>query len=212
MSMQGGSGAHALAKALRPTTNRLSAADARLLEESLRFGATKLFAADLEAAERVGDLQHAPSTSAPVLHAGSDAAQKAKVEPMETAAATGSPDAAVALTTEPNKASAKAGANPTGVKTGAKGGSETQSLEGPEGGDDPVEQPVGSGKEGVVLPLHAQTFHPQTVAVCRGKKAVSRLSLAVADRFFVCNNSCTGIKLSLHYCMFIPHIALRSVE
>lgn len=43
---QGGSGANALSKALRPSTHRLSAADARLLEESLRFGVSSLFAAD----------------------------------------------------------------------------------------------------------------------------------------------------------------------
>lgn len=45
-AMQGGSGAGALSKALRPTTHRLSAADARLLEESLRFGVNHLFAGD----------------------------------------------------------------------------------------------------------------------------------------------------------------------
>ena len=44
--VQGGSGANALSKALRPTTHRLSAADARLLEESLRFGVNRLFAGD----------------------------------------------------------------------------------------------------------------------------------------------------------------------
>lgn len=50
--VQGGSGAPALQKALRPTTHRLSAADARLLEESLRFGVTRLFAADLDSVQR----------------------------------------------------------------------------------------------------------------------------------------------------------------
>lgn len=50
--LQGGSGAPALQKALRPTTHRLSAADARLLEESLRFGVTRLFSADLDTVQR----------------------------------------------------------------------------------------------------------------------------------------------------------------
>jgi hypothetical protein len=46
LATQGGNGANALSKALRPSTHRLSAADARLLEESLRFGVSSLFAAD----------------------------------------------------------------------------------------------------------------------------------------------------------------------
>lgn len=50
--LQGGGGAPALQKALRPTTHRLSAADARLLEESLRFGVTRLFCADLDTVQR----------------------------------------------------------------------------------------------------------------------------------------------------------------
>lgn len=50
--LQGGGGAPALQKALRPTTHRLSAADARLLEESLRFGVTRLFTSDLDSVQR----------------------------------------------------------------------------------------------------------------------------------------------------------------
>ena len=148
MVVQGGSGAHALAKALRPTTHRLSAADARLLEESLRFGATKLFSADLEAAERSEERQHTPSTSGAVPRASSDAAPKVQPEAEDSAAAKASPEAEAgeAMDAEPAKASAEPGG-----KASAKGGSDTQSLEGGDAGDDPVEQPGGSGKEGAVL-------------------------------------------------------------
>lgn len=151
--LQGGSGAHALAKALRPTTHRLSAADARLLEESLRFGATKLFSADLEAAERSEERQHTPCTSGALVRASSEAAQKVRTEAGDSAAAKGSPEAADggnAMDVDPPKPSAEDGAAPAAAKSGAKG-SETQSLEGAEGGDDPVEQPGGSSKEGVAL-------------------------------------------------------------
>lgn len=146
--VQGGSGAHALAKALRPTTHRLSAADARLLEESLRFGATKLFAADLEAAERSEERQHTPSASGAAPRAAGDAAQKPPAEADDSARVKVSPeaDAGGAMDTEPAKASAE----PAG-KSSAKGGSETMSVEGGDAGDDPVEQPGGSGKEGTVL-------------------------------------------------------------
>lgn len=157
MLLQGGSGAHALAKALRPTTHRLSAADARLLEESLRFGATKLFSADLEAAERLEEQQHTPSTSGAAVRASVDATQNPKTEADDSAAAKGSPEAeedSKAMDTEPVKEAAEAGATARAgaAKSGAKD-SETQSAEGGDGGDDPVEQQAGGSSKDGELPL-----------------------------------------------------------
>lgn len=165
--MQGGSGAHALAKALRPTTHRLSAADARLLEESLRFGATRLFVADLDSSERASGAEHAvPCTSGAARTTTSSAARAADAP----AAATPKPrlpDSAERESAAPTAASAVAaaadvapraqaapggggGGEEGGIKKEAPAGSDTQSLEAPEGGHDPVEQP-GSHKDGAPL-------------------------------------------------------------
>lgn len=140
-----------MAKALRPTTHRLSAADARLLEESLRFGATKLFAADLEAAERSEELQRTPSASGAVVRASSEG-QKPKAEGGDTAAMKSSPevDGGDAMDTDGPKAAAETNDAQKAAKSGAKD-SDTQSLEGGDGGDDPVEQQGGSSKEGALL-------------------------------------------------------------
>ena len=159
LSLQGGSGAPALCKALRPTTHRLSAADARLLEESLRFGVGRLFDDDAKLHDAAD--AHKPSDSAapaapkPVTEddkaaatAGEDAANAGMnldADPAAAAAATKAVVAAEADGAEgaeqaPAAADAPNGQGDVGMNDGDKqdGGGEgkAEDAEETEGGDD----------------------------------------------------------------------------